>query len=161
MNLLILLMWFAVCADQDARHRRVSNVLTFGGAILALGFLLMNGSSWLGAPMAQAGWAVLLALLLTLPGYALNRLGAGDVKLLVALALASDQRYLLGTLIGAGFASLIWLLLRQKIWGLAGQGFRKRYVQLEPEASNNQPFVPFLFVGFLVTAFCMFAESPL
>ena len=45
-----------------------------------------------------------LALVLTVPGYALGRFGAGDVKLLAALGLASNIEYLLGSLIGAGIA---------------------------------------------------------
>jgi prepilin peptidase CpaA len=152
MNLLFLLVWFAVCADQDARRRRVSNWLTFGGALLALAWLLINGNSWLGAPMEQTWWGLAVALLLTLPGYALNRLGAGDVKLLVALALASDLMCVLGTFIGAGVSSLIWLLGRQKFWPLLTQGLRNRYPNLAPGASNKQPFVPFLLIGFVVMA---------
>ncbi|MFK3796685.1 prepilin peptidase [Pseudomonas sp. NPDC088444] len=155
MNLLILLLWFAACADQDARHRRVSNVLTLGGAALALVYLLMNGSTWLGASMTEARWAVLWALLLTLPGYALKKLGAGDAKLLVTVALTSDQLHVLGTFVGAGFTSLMWLLLRQKIWPHLAQGVRNRYPQLAPEPSNKQPFVPFLFTGFLMTTLCL------
>ncbi|MFJ3467272.1 prepilin peptidase [Pseudomonas sp. NPDC090201] len=152
MNLLFLLIWFAVCADQDARSRRVSNWLTFGGALFALIYLLSTGTSWLGVPMAQTGWGVAVALLLTLPGYALNRLGAGDVKLLVALALASGHLYILGTFIGAGVASLAWLLARQKAWPLLAQGLSNRYSRMAPQASSKQPFVPFLFAGFLVMA---------
>lgn len=152
MNLLFLLVWFAVCADQDARCKKVSNTLTFGCALLALIWLLVTGNSWLGAPMAQVGWAVAVALLLTLPGYALGRLGGGDVKLLVALALASDLTLVLGTFIGAGVSSLVWLLARQKVWPLLAQGVRNRYPNLAPIASNKQPFVPFLFIGFLMMA---------
>lgn len=152
MNLFFLLLWFAVCADQDARRRRVSNVLTLGAGLLVLVYLLINGNSWLGAPMPQAGWALLLTLVLTLPGYALGRLGAGDVKLLVALALASDQPHVLGTFIGAGVASMVWLLARQKVWRHAGQWVTNHYPHFAPQASNKQPFVPFLFIGFLLTA---------
>jgi prepilin peptidase CpaA len=152
MNLIFLLLWFAVCADQDARGRKVSNALTFGGTLFFLIYLLMNGNSWLGAPAADAWWALLLTLFMTLPGYALNRLGAGDVKLLMALALASDYWHILGTFIGAGVASVIWLMLRQKLWRHVSQRVRNRYLNLAPHASNKQPFVPFLFVGFVVTA---------
>lgn len=152
MKLLFLLIWFAVCADQDARCRRVSNWLTFGGALFALIYLLSTGASWLDVPMAQVGWGVAVALLLTLPGYALNRLGAGDVKLLVALALASGHLYILGTFIGAGVTSLAWLLARQKVWPLLAQQLSDRYPNLAPETSSKQPFVPFLFVGFAVMA---------
>lgn len=152
MNLLGLLLWFAVCADQDARGRKVSNALTFGGTLVFLMYLLINGNSWLGAPAPDAWWALLLALVMTLPGYALNRLGAGDVKLLVALALGSDYVHLLGTFIGAGVATVIWLILRQKLGGHVSQRVRNRYSNLAPHASNKQPFVPFLFVGFAATA---------
>jgi prepilin peptidase CpaA len=152
MNLLFLLLWFAVCADQDARGRKVSNALTFGGTLFFLTYLLINGTSWLGDPAPDAWWALLFALVMTLPGYALNRLGAGDVKLLVALALSSDYVHILGTLIGAGIAMLIWLILRQKLWGHVSQGVRNRYPNLAPHASNKQPFVPFLLIGFVATA---------
>lgn len=152
MNLFLLLLWFAVCADQDARGRKVSNVLTFGGTLFFLTYLLINGNSWLGAPAPDAWWALVLALVMTLPGYALNRLGAGDVKLLIAVALGSDYVHLLGTFIGAGVAALAWLILRQKLWGHVSQRVRNRYSNLAPQASNKQPFVPFLLTGFVATA---------
>lgn len=155
MNLLFLLLWFAVCADQDARQRRVSNLLTFGGAAVALVWLAITGTSWLGAPATQAGWALCLTLLLTLPGYALNRLGAGDVKLLVTLALASHPTYVLGTFIGAGLVSVVWLLARQKIVAYAGQGVTGRYPALFAQTSNKPPFVPFLLAGFVGTVVCL------
>jgi prepilin peptidase CpaA len=155
MNLLLLLLWFAVCSDQDARHRRVSNLLTFSAVLIALGYLLISGTTWLGAPASQGGWALLLTLAMTLPGYALGRLGAGDVKLLTALALATDNLHILGTFIGAGAVISLWLLTRQKIWPHVAQGVAQRYVQLAPGASNKQPFVPFLLAGFVLTVACL------
>ena len=155
MNLLCLLLWFAVCADQDARCRKVSNWLTFGAGLLALAYLLTEGSSWLGSPGEHAWWALVLTLVMTLPGYALNRLGAGDVKLLVAVALASDHLHVLGTFVGAGIASVSWLLMRQKICPHIPQYVRSRYPQLAPQASNKLPYVPFLFAGFLAAALCL------
>lgn len=152
MNLFFLLLWLAVCADQDARGRKVSNALTFGGTLFFLAYLLINGNSWLGAPAPDAWWALLLTLVMTLPGYALNRIGAGDVKLLIALALGSDYVYLLGTFIGAGVAAAAWLMLRQKCWSHVSQRVRNRYPHLAPQASNKQPFVPFLLIGFVATS---------
>jgi prepilin peptidase CpaA len=155
MNLLFLLLWFAVCADQDARARRVSNELSLGAGLVALLYLLINGSSWLGAPTEQAWWALCLTLAMTLPGYALNKLGGGDVKLLLTLALASDSLHILGTFIGAGVTSVIWLMTRQKIAPYVGQRLTHRYPELFPHASDKQPFVPFLFLGFLITVACI------
>ncbi|MDO7930035.1 prepilin peptidase [Pseudomonas sp. KFB-139] len=155
MELLFLLAWFAICAEQDARQRLISNWLTLGGFTLALAYLLYSGHTWLGFESADAGWALLLAVALTLPGYALGRLGAGDVKLLAALALASSSLHLLGTFIGAGLVMLIWLIIRQKAWPLIGQRVTQRYTYMNAEATNKQPFSPFLFTGFLLTALCI------
>ena len=100
------MVWLLVCAIQDARQRLLANRLTLGAALLALVYLLWTGATWLGAPGTEGLWALVLSLLLTLPGYALGRLGAGDVKLLAALALASNTEYLLGAFIGAAVANL-------------------------------------------------------
>jgi prepilin peptidase CpaA len=147
----VLLIWLTLCAAQDARQRHIANVLTLGVGALALAWLLWSGSTWLGAPAEQGGWAALLALAFTLPGYAMRRLGAGDVKLLTTLGLATDGRHVLGVFIGAGLASMVWLLLAPKIWFHIGQWLRDRLRYMQPGVSNKQPFAPFLLVGLLLT----------
>ena len=149
----VVLVWLGVCAVQDARQRLLANRLTLGATLLALIYLLWTGSTWLGAPSGQGWLAFILALLLTLPGYALGRLGAGDVKLLMALALASNAEYLLGSFIGAAVASMLWLLLAPKLWTFMGQGLKNRLVYLAPQMSKKLPFAPFLLVGFAATWF--------
>ena len=152
MKLCFLLVWCALCAEQDARKKEISNLLTIGVFAIAAGYLIVNGRTWLGAAPAEAALAVLIALGLTLPGYALGRLGAGDVKLLAALALASNSTYLLGTFIGAGVALLIWLVIGGAVWNLIHQGLTRRYPYMNPKAPDKYPFSPFLFVGLLMTA---------
>lgn len=148
---LLLFVWLALCAVQDIRQRQIANRLTLGGLLLAWVYVLWNGTTWLGAPAADGGWALGLALLFTLPGYALGRLGGADVKLLAALALATDSHYLMGTFVGAGVATGAWLLLAPKLWPLMNQGVRNALHYLQPQVSNKQPFAPFLFVGFSLT----------
>lgn len=114
-------------------------------------YLLWSGSTWLGAEAVQGGWAVFLALAFTLPGYALRRLGAGDVKLMTALALATDGTHLLGSFIGAALASLAWLLIAPKVWLHMSQWVRERLRYLGPGMSKKQPFAPFVLAGFSVT----------
>ncbi len=80
----------------DLKQRRIPNVLTFGGAAVALAFSLWTGG-FAGLVMAAAGWAV--GLLAFLPIFALRGIGGGDVKLLAAL----------GAWIGPGQA--VWLAL--------------------------------------------------
>ncbi|QDG58465.1 MULTISPECIES: prepilin peptidase [Pseudomonas] len=145
---LLLFVWLALCAVQDVRQRQIANRLTLGGLLLAWLYVLWSGTTWLGASAAEGGWAFGLALLLSLPGYALGRLGAADVKLLAALGVATNSDYLLGTFVGAGAASVAWLLLAPRAWPLMNQGVRNALQSLQPQASNKQPFAPFLFVGF-------------
>ncbi|NNA92559.1 prepilin peptidase [Pseudomonas gessardii] len=145
---LVVLVWLGVCAVQDIRQRQIANRLTLGAVLLALLYLLWSSTTWLGASRAEGGGAVFLALLLTLPGYALGRLGAADVKLLAALALASDSTYLLWSLVGAGVANMAWLVYGPRLLPLASQGVRARLGYLVVDPSRKLPFAPFLLVGF-------------
>ncbi|EJZ56350.1 prepilin peptidase [Pseudomonas sp. MWU13-2625] len=146
-----LLVWLAMCAAFDARQRRIPNVLTLGAGALALGYLLWTGNTWLGADAEQGGWAFLIALVLTLPGYFMGRMGAGDVKLMTALGLATDGLFILGAFIGAGLASLIWLLIAPRLWLHMSQRVREHLRYLEPEKSKKLPFAPFVLIGVLLS----------
>ncbi|MCK3829764.1 prepilin peptidase [Pseudomonas fluorescens] len=136
----VILLWLGLCALQDMRERQIANTLTLGVGLLALIYLLWTGSTWLGAPRSDGGLALVLALALTLPGYALGRFGAGDVKLLAALGLASNTEYLLGSLIGAGIAMVAWALVHQ--------GLSSSHVERDAQVSTKQPFAPFVLTGY-------------
>ncbi|MFJ2367594.1 prepilin peptidase [Pseudomonas sp. NPDC087697] len=151
MQSFVLLIWLALCAAQDVQQRHIANSLTLGAGLLALIYLLWTGTTWLGAPAAQGGWALLLALLFTVPGYVLGRLGAADVKLMATIGLATDNLHLLGSFIGAGVASLLWLLIAPKVWPHMSQGLRGRLQYLAPELSKKAPFAPFVLIGVLLT----------
>jgi prepilin peptidase CpaA len=71
-----------VAAAWDLRTRRIPNLLTFGGALIAL---MLHGyfGGWSAAGLSLAGWAVGVALFL--PFFALGGMGAGDLKLLAAV----------------------------------------------------------------------------
>lgn len=62
----------------------------------------------------------------------MGRMGAGDVKLMTALGLATDGLFILGVFIGAGVASLIWMLLAPRVWLHMSQGLRERLRYLAP-----------------------------
>ncbi|MGF6202965.1 prepilin peptidase [Pseudomonas laurylsulfatiphila] len=151
MQSFVLLIWLALCAAQDARQRHIANGLTLGAGALALAWLLWSGTTWLGAEAQQGGWAFLLAVGFTLPGYAMKRMGGGDVKLMAALGLATDGMHVLGTFIGAGLASVFWLLLAPRVWLHMSQGLRTHLFYMAPEMSNRQPFAPFVLAGLMLT----------
>ncbi|KPY15879.1 hypothetical protein ALO54_02777 [Pseudomonas syringae pv. philadelphi] len=151
MKLFFLLVWFAICAEQDARRKEILNGLTLGAAALAAGYLAVTGLTWLGSPPLEGALALVLALALTLPGYTLGRLGAADVKLMTALALASNTAYLLCTFIGAGVAMLAWALIGKRVWPLIHQQVTQRYKHMNPGTPDKYPFSPFLLIGLLLT----------
>lgn len=61
MKLFFLLIWFAICAEQDARCKQISNGLTLGAAALAIIYLALTGMTWLGSPALEALLALTLA----------------------------------------------------------------------------------------------------
>lgn len=150
MQSLVLLIWLTACAAQDARQRRIANALTLGAAAFALIYLLSFGTTWMGAEAGQGGWACVVALGFTLPGYFMGRMGAGDVKLMTALGLSTDGLSLLGIFIGAGAASVVWMLLAPKVWLHMSQGLRHRLRYMAPSMSKKLPFAPFVLIGFLL-----------
>src|SRR5690554_873544 len=95
LSLLLLLVWAALCAAGDARYKRIDNRLVLIGAVAAMLSLLVWQRSLTGATPGETLLSCALALLFALPGYWMRRLGAGDVKLLLVLALATDSLYLL------------------------------------------------------------------
>ncbi|WP_051961727.1 prepilin peptidase [Methylobacter sp. BBA5.1] len=106
--------WATACGGYDLAVRRIPNILSLGAHAGALAMLAVSGQGWLGAPPSScfAAWA--LALVLTVPGYAMRRLGAGDVKLLAAMGLAGGMEAMLiayataGLLVGG--TAVIWLM---------------------------------------------------
>ena len=150
-QLAVVLLWFVACSIQDLLQRHISNLLTVGGAALAFLYMLWSGHTLFGASAAEGGWALLIALLLTLPGYALNKLGAGDVKLLMALALATDRPTILGTVIGAGICSGLCWFFASKILPSINQRVKTLSFSKDAPLSIKLPFAPFLFAGFALT----------
>ncbi|WP_025130582.1 prepilin peptidase [Pseudomonas sp. PH1b] len=151
MHLLVLWIWLAICALQDLRQRHIANALTLGAALLATLYLSWTGTTWLGSSAAQGGWALLLALLFTLPGYATGRMGAGDVKLMAALGLATDTQHLLGAFIGAGLCSLLWLLIAARLDLQPKQGLEPSTGEPAKHLSKKYPFAPFVLLGMVLT----------
>ena len=130
----VVLVLAIVAVAFDVRTRRIPNVLTFGAAIVAMLFAILSGG--LSATLTAAlAWTLGVALFL--PFFALGGMGAGDVKLLAALAAwlgPLDAVYLAiftamaGGVIGLGVAlargytrralSNIWLMLMH--WRVVG-----------------------------------------
>jgi len=117
----------AIACVFDLRTRRIPNALTFGGALIALGFhLWVGGFSALGASLA--GLAVGLAIFF--PIFALGGIGAGDVKLLACMGawlgpMAALWTAMYGAMAGGAMA-LVVVLVR----GYGRQAFKNMWLLL-------------------------------
>jgi prepilin peptidase CpaA len=81
-NQVVVLIIGTIACVCDLRTRRIPNLLTFGGAALALVYaLFVSGPS--GLLTSAGGWATGAALFF--PMFALGGMGAGDVKLAACL----------------------------------------------------------------------------
>jgi prepilin peptidase CpaA len=105
----------AGCA-HDLHDRRIPNYLTFGSAIVAVGYHLVT-AGWSGLGTATAGWALGIALFL--PFFLLRGMGGGDVKLLAALGAWVGPLTLLSltfyTAIAGGGMALIVIVRRRHL----------------------------------------------
>ncbi|WP_375057302.1 prepilin peptidase [Zobellella sp. DQSA1] len=147
----ILAIWAGFCALQDANQKKISNYLTLPACLVALVWLLFNGTTLVGSSSGQAITAAIMTLAITLPGYVLGKMGAGDVKMLLALSLATDQRYLLWTIALAGLAMLVWALGIHRAWPRLPPPFRAKINRLSPENIKSPPYAPFIFLGFILS----------
>ena len=133
-NHAMALLLGALACLFDLRTRRIPNLLTFGGAALALGFAVATHGLG-GLVSGVEGWATGLALFL--PMFLLGGMGAGDVKLLACLgawvgpqeafwmalyAMIAGGVMGIGVAIATGYArkavSNIWMLLQY--WRVMG-----------------------------------------
>ena len=149
--LLGLLAWGLVCAVQDARHCRISNWLTLGLGAAAIGYLGLSGASFTGVPPGAVTLGLLLAVALSLPGYITGKMGAGDVKLLAALALASGPYYVLGTVAGAALVTLLWVLIGPVCWHQLPARVQRNLPRMAPTHRARLPYAPFFFCGLLAS----------
>lgn len=107
--------WALVVGIEDIRRRRIPNALTYGAMLVGIAGWLVSGS----APLGTSGISLLsgaaVGLLFTIPGYLVGKLGAGDVKLLLAIAFLGGfpavlTSFVVGALV-AGAIAVAWLTL--------------------------------------------------
>ncbi|WP_374276933.1 prepilin peptidase [Azonexus sp.] len=115
----MVVIWALSVAAMDIAQRRIPNFLVGGAA-----FVCLFALAWIGqAPLGGEPWSVAgglaLALLLTLPGYLMRQLGAGDVKMLMAVATMGGyvlvvQTFVIGSLLAAGLVFFYWRFPREQ-----------------------------------------------
>lgn len=106
----LIVSWALGITLSDVVSRRIPNVLSLGAILGGLGYLAYTGQAVLAGGWLDVMVGLLLALLLTLPAYLLRWLGAGDVKLLLAIAVMGGWQYVLTSFVIAGLVSGITTL---------------------------------------------------
>jgi prepilin peptidase CpaA len=109
----LLVVWVAWIGYSDWRYRRIPNVLSLGAWVVGIVLLVFKQTSLLGAAPSSALYGAGFGLLVTYPAYLMRKLGAGDVKLLVAMGLLTSlpvtiKAFVVAALTGAVIA-LVWL----------------------------------------------------
>lgn len=105
---LIVVTWCLGVTLADLYARRIPNILTLGMCLLAICWLLVTSHSMLNTTMQSTALGAAISLLLTLPAYAARLLGAGDVKLLLAIALVSGSYFTLFAFVIAALLTVIF-----------------------------------------------------
>ena len=145
----LMITWMSLCALIDARSRRLPNLLLGVGLAGAILILFTTHQTITGATWGTALTAMLLGFLLGLPGYRLGQMGAGDVKLLAVLGLATDISHLLLSIAGAGLFLALWALLAKRLWAHLPKAIENYFKNFSPENQKRLPYAPFLLFGLI------------
>lgn len=112
---LLLIVWAVGVAYFDWRYRRIPNLLSLGAFCVGCAVLIFRQTSLTGAPWGTALLGGGFGLVATFPAYLLRKLGAGDVKYLVAMGLLTSfaitfKAFLIAATLGMCIA-MLWLAI--------------------------------------------------
>jgi prepilin peptidase CpaA len=125
----LVLAWAVAVFAWDIKQRRIPNELSIGMAAVALLMLIFTGHTMLGQEWTSASFGFMAALILTLPGYVMRWLGAGDVKFLAAIGIAGGWLVVLASFAIAGLVSGAGLLLMKSVMPQVGiRQVHKRWI---------------------------------
>lgn len=139
-------LWLMVCAFVDLRYRKLPNWLTFGAYLLSVLVFIVMKQNLLGSSINSSLWAWLIALVLTMPAYAVRWLGAGDVKMLSALGLMTGLQFMLMSFVIAGLIAgflIIYSILSRCFVPYVNLHLTKHGWQLPTNTIFNGKSLPF------------------
>ena len=112
---MIVIAWSLTVGLTDIYTRRIPNMLTLGFCLVAILWLLVTGHSILNASWQSVLLATFISQLFTVPAYAAHLLGAGDAKLLLAIALLSGKDITLTSFVIASILAVIYCVSNRLI----------------------------------------------
>lgn len=123
-----LVLWAAAVAWIDWRQRRIPNGLLLALLLPALVLLAWRGQGLLEERWVSSAVGLAVGLAVTLPGYAVAKLAAGDVKLAAVTGLVLGWPLTAWSLLAAGVVLALMSVGALLLWGFAGS--RQRQVRL-------------------------------
>lgn len=123
-----LVLWAAAVVWIDWRQRRIPNALLLALLLPALVLLAWRGQGLLEARWVSSTIGLAVGLAVTLPGYAVAKLAAGDVKLAAVTGLVLGWPLTAWSLLAAGAVLALMSVGALLLWGFAGS--RQRQVRL-------------------------------
>ena len=105
-----VIVWCLSVCLTDIYFRRIPNILTIGAAFAAVFSLLITGQALLGAHWQSVTIGVGVSLSLTLPAYTVRLLGAGDVKLILAIAVIGGWQLMLSSFVIASILAIVLVI---------------------------------------------------
>ncbi len=102
-----LLAWSLTIALTDLRRRKIPNLLLLPAFLLGVAWMLKTGRCVTGEPWGSGLLAGAFGLAVTVPAYALRKLGAGDAKYLLVIGVLSGWPITRDTFVVAGVAGLV------------------------------------------------------
>lgn len=138
----MIVSWALAITLSDILSRRIPNAFSLGAILGGLAYLGYAGNAVLGGNWLDVLLGLLLALSLTLPAYIMRWLGAGDVKLLVAIAALGGWKVVLTSFAVAGLMSGISALAVMQYVTYFGRG---------PESKRWLPFGAMLATGLIIS----------
>ncbi len=120
--LVVVSVAVAIAAVSDLRTYKIRDVLTLPLLITGLAYHVVVGTH----ALSQSGLGVAVALALTLPGFLIGGMGAGDVKLMAGIGAWIGPLPTLGVFLAASLATAAYALVAIAI----GRRFRETWTKL-------------------------------
>jgi len=139
---MLVIAWALGIALADILSRRIPNIFSVGAIFCGLAYLAYAGQAILGGGWFEVMAGMLIALLLTLPAYLMRWLGAGDVKLLLAIAALGGWKVVLTSFAVAGILGSVSTVAVLQYATYFGQG---------PTSKRWLPFGAMLAMGLIAS----------
>ncbi|WP_018877733.1 prepilin peptidase [Thioalkalivibrio sp. ALE28] len=128
----LAIVWAGTCGAFDVNRGQIPNILTIPAIVAGMVSLLLTQNALIGsATILNTALAATLAVILTLPGFALRQLGGGDVKMLLAIALMAGIAPTLTAFVVASLSVAVAFLAR-----MLSNGEGRRTLPTNPEARS-------------------------